>query len=124
MADMSDGHTSRIGLVLGRLEALLDLENDKIGKDTSFDIAASSTAKSRCLFEITTLLRQKQNQEVLAHYQDQLTNVQNKLRINRQKLENHMEAVRGIAELIKDTVKNAEDDGTYSMGQFGAYELS
>lgn len=124
MADISDAKEERMGRVLGRLEALLDLENEKIGKDTSFDIAASSTAKSRCLYEITTLLRQKHNPEEFVHYQDQLSSVQSKLSINKQKLEIHMEAVRGIADLIKDTVRNAEDDGTYSMGQFGAYEIS
>ena len=35
-----------------------------------------------------------------------------------------MEAVRDIANMLKDAVHSAEDDGTYSMGQFGGYELS
>lgn len=124
MTNRNEAQEQRMGRVLGHLEALLDLENEKIGKDSSFDLAASSTAKSRCLFEITTLLRHKQNQDEFVRYQDQLSSVQNKLSLNKQKLEIHMEAVRGIADLIKDTVKNAEDDGTYSMGQFGAYEIS
>lgn len=114
----------RISNVLGRLEVLLDLENLKIGKDLEFDIAASSTQKSRCLYEITTLLQNSQPDEIGADHQAQLTAVQEKLAINKRKLETHMEAVRGIADMLKDAVHSAEDDGTYSMGQFSGYELS
>ncbi len=117
----------RFGNVLGRLEALLDLENAKIGKDTSFDIAASSTHKSRCLYEMTTLLKAFRTDQIRPEHQKLLATVQQKLAINKRKLETHMEAVRGIAELLKDAHKDAEDDGTYSMNQFGgygAYELS
>lgn len=114
----------RISNVLGRLEALLDIENSKIGKDLEFDIAASSTQKSRCLYEITTLLQNCQAEDIRAEHQAQLSAVQEKLGINKRKLETHMEAVRDIANMLKDAVHSAEDDGTYSMGQFNGYELS
>jgi len=110
--------------ILGRLEALLDLENSKIGVDTTFDIAASSTQKSRCLYEMTTLLRTCGPNDIKPEFQEQLSTVQEKLAINKRKLETHMEAVRDIANMLKDAVKTAEDDGTYSMSQFGAYEIS
>lgn len=118
----------RFGNVLGRLEAVLDLENSKIGKDTSFDLAASSTFKSRCLYEMTTLLKSCRPEDIRPEHQTLLRTVQEKLGLNKRKLETHMDAVRGIAELLKDAHRSAEDDGTYSMnqfgGQFGAYELS
>lgn len=117
-------HKVRINNVLGRLEALLDLENSKIGKDLDFDIAASSTQKSRCLYEITTLLQNCHSDDIRPGHQAQLSAVQQKLLINKRKLETHMEAVRGIANMLKDAVHTAEDDGTYSMGQFNSYELS
>ena len=111
----------RFGNVLGRLEALLDLENAKIGKDSSFDIAASSTHKSRCLYEMTTLLKGFRPNQIHPDHQKLLVTVQEKLAINKRKLETHMDAVRGIADLLKDAHKDAEDDGTYSMNQFGGY---
>lgn len=117
----------RFGNVLGRLEALLDLENAKIGKDTSFDITASSTHKSRCLYEMTILLKGFRPEQIRPEHQNLLIKVQEKLAVNKRKLEIHMDAVRGIADLLKDAHKDAEDDGTYSMNQFGgygAYELS
>jgi hypothetical protein len=35
-----------------------------------------------------------------------------------------MEAVRDIADMIKETVAESEADGTYSMDQFRGYDLS
>lgn len=124
MSQLAQPYNVRIRNVLGRLEALLDLENSKIGKDLEFDIAASSTQKSRCLYEITTLLQNCQSDDLRAEHQAQLSTVQEKLVINKRKLETHMEAVRDIANMLKDAVHSSEDDGTYSMGQFSGYELS
>lgn len=124
MSQSAQPYKVRISNVLGRLETLLDLENSKIGKDLEFDIAASSTQKSRCLYEITTLLQNCQSDDIRAEHQAQLSIVQEKLSINKRKLETHMEAVRDIANMLKDAVHSAEDDGTYSMGQFSGYELS
>lgn len=124
MSQPAQPYKVRISNVLGRLEVLLDIENSKIGKDLEFDIAASSTQKSRCLYEITTLLQNCQSDEIRAEHQAQLSSVQEKLAINKRKLETHMEAVRDIANMLKDAVHSAEDDGTYSMGQFSGYELS
>lgn len=124
MGQSAQPYKVRISNVLGRLEALLDLENSKIGKDLEFDIAASSTQKSRCLYEITTLLQNCQSDDIRAEHQTQLGAVQEKLATNKRKLETHMEAVRDIANMLKDAVHTAEDDGTYSMGQFSGYELS
>lgn len=124
MSQSAQPYKVRISNVLGRLETLLDLENAKIGKDLEFDIAASSTQKSRCLYEITTLLQNCQSDDIRAEHQVQLSAVQEKLAINKRKLETHMEAVRDIADMLKDAVHTAEDDGTYSMGQFSGYELS
>ena len=128
MAHSAQPTEIRFGNVLGRLEALLDLENDKIGVDTSFDLAASSTFKSRCLYEMTTLLKNTCVQDIRPEHQTLLNSVQQKLSLNKRKLETHMEAVRGIADLLKDAARSAEDDGTYSMCQFGghmsAYEYS
>lgn len=124
MTHSAQPNDARIGNVLGRLEALLDLENSKIGKDTSFDIAASSTQKSRCLYEMTTLLKNSSPGDIRPEHKELLNSVQEKLATNKRKLETHMEAVRDITGMLKDAVKTAEDDGTYSMSQFGAYEIS
>jgi hypothetical protein len=50
--------------------------------------------------------------------------VREKLKINNIKVKAHMEAVRDIAEMIKETVAAWEADGTYSEDQFRASRLS
>ena len=52
---MSNDH--RIKSVLGRLEMIIDNENDNIGKDPQFDFKVSNAHKSRCLYELTMLFR-------------------------------------------------------------------
>lgn len=47
----------RIKTVLSRLEMIIDNENDRIGRDSGFDLKVSNAHKSRCLYELTTLFR-------------------------------------------------------------------
>ena len=49
MEAVSNDH--RIQSVLGRLETIIDNENEKIGKDPKFDLKVSNAHKSRCLYE-------------------------------------------------------------------------
>ncbi len=54
----------RIQNVLGRLEMILDNENNRIGVDPSFDLKASNARKSRCLYELTMLHRDASPSEI------------------------------------------------------------
>jgi len=114
----------RVEAVLHRLEAIVDAENAAIGTDPKFDLKQSNAVKSRCLYDMTMLFKDI-NPDRLDHaHLDHLKAVKAKLDVNSMKVGAHMEAVRDIAELIKDTVTESEADGTYSADQFRAYDLS
>jgi hypothetical protein len=123
---MSDLNTQdhRIVGVLSRLEAVIDAENAAIGQDPDFDVSRSNSIKSRCLYEMTMLFNGIRPDDLEPEHKQHLETVREKLKINNIKVKAHMEAVRDIAEMIKETVAAWEADGTYSEDQFRASRLS
>ena len=69
----------RIRSVLGRLETIIDNENDNIGHDPDFDLPTSNAHKSRCLYELAMLTRDVRPEEVPASFSPQLGRVREKL---------------------------------------------
>lgn len=116
-----DNHLSSL---LGRLEAVLDQENTTIGKDTSLDLTHSNSVKSRCLYEMAVLIRNRSSSGLGEPQASQLAAVRQKLEINTRKVKAHMEAVRQVTDLLKDVATAADADGTYSADQFLGYDLS
>ncbi|GEO85230.1 MULTISPECIES: hypothetical protein [Alphaproteobacteria] len=108
----------RIKTVLGRLEMIIDNENTRIGKDPEFDLKVSNAHKSRCLYELTMLFRDTDPRELAVGYVEQMHALKKKLAINARRVEAHMNAVRAVADLLKNAVREADGDGTYSQEQF------
>ncbi len=108
----------RIKAVLGRLDVIIENENQRIGTDPDFDFKLSNAHKSRCLYELTMLFRDNSRNEITAAHLDQLHALKAKLKLNERRVEAHMRAVRAVAELLKNAVRSADDDGTYSQEQF------
>ncbi|MCJ7997936.1 hypothetical protein J5N58_25445 [Rhizobium cremeum] len=108
----------RIKTVLGRLEVIIDNENQRIGTDPDFDFKVSNAHKSRCLYELTMLFRDTDTREIAAAYLEQLHSLKAKLDLNARRVEAHMRAVRAVTELLKNAAQQADDDGTYSQEQF------
>ena len=108
----------RIKSVLGRLELIVDNENERIGRDPDFDLKVSNAHKSRCLYELTMLFRDTQPYELAQVHIDQLHGLKKKLAVNARRVEAHLEAVRAVADLLKSAVQDADADGTYSQEQF------
>lgn len=108
----------RITSVLGRLEMIIDNENNRIGADPEFDLKVSNAHKSRCLYELTMLVRDTDPKELASAHVDQMHDLKEKLVINARRVEAHMEAVRAVADLLKNAEQEAEGDGTYSEEQF------
>ena len=108
----------RIKSVLGRLELIIDNENNRIGKDAEFDLKVSNTHKSRCLYELSMLFRDTDPAEMAAAHIEQLHGLKKKLVLNARRVEAHLEAVRAVAEILKNAVQDADGDGTYSQEQF------
>lgn len=108
----------RIKSVLGRLELIIDNENDRIGKDPEFDLKVSNAHKSRCLYELTMLFRDTDQQEIARSYMEQMKTLRKKLTTNAKRVQAHLDAVRAVADILKSAVQDADADGTYSQEQF------
>jgi len=117
-------HDPRVEAVLQRLEAVVDAENASIGTDPKFNLKQSNALKSRCLYDMTMLFKGISPDRLDQAHLNHLKSVKAKLDVNSLKVGAHMAAVRGIAEMIKDTVTESEADGTYSADQFRSYDLS
>ncbi|MGV1834861.1 hypothetical protein ACQZ6C_08880 [Rhizobium rhizogenes] len=112
----------RIKSVLGRLEMIIDNENNRIGSDPEFDLKVSNAHKSRCLYELTMLFRDTNPAELAVTHIEQLHGLKKKLTVNARRVEAHLEAVRAVADILKNAVQNADADGTYSQEQFRVRE--
>ncbi len=105
----------RISTVLGRLELIIDNENERLGCDPKFDIKTSNTHKSRCLYELTMLFRAE---DLPPSFVAQMRLLKEKLAINARKLEAHLDAVRSITNILREAMQQADGDGTYCQEQF------
>ena len=108
----------RLRTVLGRLEMIIDNENERIGTDMKFDIKASNVHKSRCLYEPTVLCRDTQPGEFPQGFASHMKMMKQKLQVNARRLEAHMNAMRTVADILRDAVQENEGDGTYTQEQF------
>lgn len=108
----------RIKSVLGRLELIIDNENERIGKDPEFDLKVSNAHKSRCLYELTMLFRDMPIADIARNHIDHMRNLKSKLATNATRVEAHLNAVRSVADLLKNAMRDEDGDGTYSQEQF------
>ena len=108
----------RIRNVLGRLEMIIDNENSRIGADPKFDLKTSNAHKSRCLYELTMLVRDTGGDRLAPTFVSQTRHLKNKLAANSQKVEAHLQAMRSVVDILKDAVRSADADGIYSEEQF------
>jgi hypothetical protein len=108
----------RIKTVLGRLEMIIDNENQRIGADPEFDLKVSNAHKSRCLYELTMLFRGTDPKALATNHIDQMHGLKSKLALNARRVEAHLNAVRAVADLLKNAARDAEGDGTYTQEQF------
>jgi hypothetical protein len=108
----------RIKTVLGRLEMIIDNENQRIGSDPEFDLKVSNAHKSRCLYELTMLFRGTDPKALAVSHIDQMHSLKGKLALNARRVEAHLHAVRAVADLLKNAARDADGDGTYTQEQF------
>ncbi|MBM7044648.1 MULTISPECIES: hypothetical protein [Rhizobium] len=112
----------RIKSVLGRLEMIIDNENNRIGTDPEFDLKVSNAHKSRCLYELSMLFRDTDPADLAVAHIEQLHGLKKKLVVNARRVEAHLEAVRAVADILRSAVQNVDADGTYSQEQFRVRE--
>ena len=108
----------RLNTVLGRLEMIIDNENDRLGRDAQFDIKTSNAHKSRCLYELTMLCREVEPQDLPKGFPGQMKSMKQKLVLNARKLEAHLNAVRTVTDILRAAAQENDGDGTYTQEQF------
>ena len=107
-----------LGILLARIEEVIDTETVAIRTDVNFDIAASNARKSRHLYDLMRALRGQNDQALMEAFRPEIERLRDKLAINQQAVTAHLEAVTEVAALIKTALQEAEADGTYSQAEF------
>ena len=100
--------------VVDRVEAVLDAEIDALSRDIPADITDLGNRKRQGLLEMSRALKGAAAAGPRAEIRDRLVRFVAKLERNRAVLGTQLRAVREIADIIAQTMQEAESDGTYS----------
>lgn len=103
-----------IEAAVNRLADILDEETAALRAHTPIDLKASNDRKSLGLIELNRVLRLLESKKPEPLALKVLERLNSKLDANRHFLKLHMEAVREVAAIISQTIREAESDGTYS----------
>ena len=104
-----------LGRAVLRLEEIVDQETTALRSRTPVDFNAFNTRKSQGLLELSRALRMLGNATPSENTKAALRRLREKLDLNREVLQTHVEAVREVASIIAEAIRNAESDGTYSF---------
>lgn len=104
-----------LGALILRIEEAISEETAAIRTDVHFDIKASNARKSRYLYELTRALKGA----VPAEHRDGLVRLRDRLADNEAAIRAHLSAVNEVATMMQNVIQRAENDGTYSAGEFG-----
>ena len=108
-----------LGALIGRIAEAVEEETASIRTDIRFDIKASNAKKSRYLYELTRALKGAGQGDVPAEHRDGLIRLRDRLADNEAVIRAHLNAVNEVATLMQNVIQHAENDGTYSAGEFG-----
>lgn len=100
---------------LARLEAVVDAETAALRSRAAVDLKDFNDRKSQGLLELTRALRLFDIASADKAMLDRLAALREKLAANRAVLGTHLEAVREVATVVADAMREAESDGTYSV---------
>lgn len=113
--EAAGGVNAALEKAVQRLEETVDQETAALRSRRGTDFNEFNTRKSQGLLELDRALRMLGNSQPSEPVKDRLRSLREKLEINRQVLQTHLEAVREVTVLIADALRNAESDGTYSV---------
>lgn len=111
-----------IDRTMQRIEMLVERETEALASRASIDLRESNNSKSQALLELGLAARSLEGVPLDPELVQRLKALRGKLEANRAVLRRHLEAVREIASVVADTIKDREWDGTYSQhaGSSGA----
>jgi hypothetical protein len=97
-----------------RLESVVEEETIALETGKKIDFDDFSTRKSRSMLEFVRLMRARIHLGGEAQVTEEIQKLRQKLERNRAVLERHYDAVREVAAVIVQAMRDAESDGTYS----------
>jgi len=108
-----------LSAIIGRIEEAVEQETVGLKTNRAFDIQASNARKSRCLYELTRAMKGIGETEALVEHRESIQRLRETLARNEAAIRAHLSAVNEVATLMRDAIRHAEADGTYSAGEFG-----
>ncbi|PHP65716.1 hypothetical protein CSC94_17870 [Zhengella mangrovi] len=100
--------------VLEAIGACLDGERDMLADRRLSELQAYNTRKSRLLYELSRAINGNPGWRRIAGLRERLDDLNSKLRANARSLQAQAAAVRSVADLVINEIRDSEDDGTYS----------
>jgi hypothetical protein len=97
-----------------RLEDVIEQETKALKSRAAVDLEAFNVRKSQGLLELNRALRGLDGLVRDKVVQARLAGLRAKLAVNQAVLKMHLEAVREVASVLADAIRDAESDGTYS----------
>jgi len=108
-----------LAALIGRIEEAIAEETAAIRTDVHFDIKASNARKSRYLYELNRALKGTRDGGTPPEHREGLIRLRDKLADNELAIRAHLSAVNEVATMMQNVIRGAENDGTYSAGEFG-----
>ncbi len=102
-----------IDRIIQRLESVLDEETRLLRANTVFDLQEFNRRKSQGLYDLSRAMHRLDG-ELDPATSAKLLSLRRTLEANQAALSLHLEAVREIAAVISDAMREAESDGTYA----------
>jgi hypothetical protein len=100
--------------VVDRVEAIVDAETQALTRNIPADMTEIGNRKRQGLLDMSRTLKAAVAEGPRADIRDRLASFSTKLDRNRKVLGAQLLAVREIAEIVAQTLRDAESDGTYS----------
>jgi hypothetical protein len=108
------GGSASLERVIERLEEIVDEETAALRSRTAIDLKDFNNRKSQGLLELNRALRGLDGPALSQAASTRLARLRAKLEVNRAALETHLSAVREVASVLAEAIRDAESDGTYS----------
>jgi hypothetical protein len=102
-----------------RLGEVVDQETAALRNRVAVDLADFNNRKSQGLLDLNRALRAHDGLARDKAALERLAGLRAKLDANRAALKTHLDAVREVATVLSDAIRDAESDGTYSPGMHG-----
>lgn len=105
--------------VLDGLIAILDQERDLLEDATLTQFGSFTRQKLQLLMHLNRVTLACKNTALPSHIEEKLKDARHRLDENAGILKHRMDAIREVAALISEEIRDAESDGTYSVARRG-----